>query len=140
LRTATRSRAPWSDARCSRATARISSRCSARPTTTSSCSSSRGPRRSSRGRTPVGPCEALVELRVPDAAVLRDVLAELDDAQTGDRYDIWELALGTEGEIVRRRRAADPRFEVEQYPSREVTLQSNFHGIAEAHPRLYRSR
>jgi hypothetical protein len=65
----------------------------------------------------VEPFDALLEVCVPDEAVLRDVLAQLENSQTGACHDVRQLALETEEEIGRLRHRVDPHFDVEQYAS-----------------------
>jgi hypothetical protein len=79
----------------------------------------------------VEPFDLIVELDIPDETVLRDVLAVLEDTGSDARYDVRELFLDTEAQLVRLRPAADPQLDVEQYAHRAATLESHFRLIEE---------
>jgi hypothetical protein len=66
------------------------------------------------------------------------VLAQFEDTHTGQRYDVRQLFLDTENELVRLRKVADPFYEVLQYPSKSVTLKTNFELIARANSDNYK--
>ena len=85
----------------------------------------------------VQPFDMIIELDIPDEIVLRDVLAQLEDPETGVKYDVRDLTLDTEKELVRLQRASDPTFDIIQFPSRSVTLKVNFDLIRKENEGIY---
>jgi hypothetical protein len=85
----------------------------------------------------VEPFDTLIEFDISDETVLRDVLAALEDPETGNNYDVRELFLDTEIQLVRLHPVKDPFFDIEQYAVRSVTLENNFKIIGEAKKDLY---
>lgn len=83
------------------------------------------------------PFDMIIELDISDEIVLRDVLAQLEDQETGNKYDIRTLKLETESQLVNLKRASDPYFNIIQYPSRSVTLKTNFNLIKEKNQEIY---
>lgn len=83
-------------------------------------------------RSVLKPFDMIIELDVDDEVVLRDVLAELEDSSDGSRYDVRQLFLDKEEELVRLRSIPDPNFDVLQYPTRAITMKMNFQLIAES--------
>lgn len=83
------------------------------------------------------PFDKIIELDISDEIVLRDVLAQLEDQETGSKYDIRTLKLETEGQLVNLHRISDPYFDIIQYPSRSVTMKANFDLIREKNEDKY---
>ena len=86
----------------------------------------------------IRPFDMIIELDVDDEIVIRDVLAELEDSRDGAKYDVRQMFLDKEEDLVRLTRVADPNFDVLQYPSRSITMKANFNLIAETNKDLFR--
>ncbi|OHS95535.1 hypothetical protein TRFO_10411 [Tritrichomonas foetus] len=85
----------------------------------------------------IDPFDMIIELDISDEIVLRDVLAVLEDPETGEKFDIRELSLDTENQLVRLEKANDPYYDIIQFPSRSVTLKANFDLIKNDNSEIY---
>ncbi|OHS94347.1 hypothetical protein TRFO_11208 [Tritrichomonas foetus] len=79
----------------------------------------------------IEPFDMVIELDISDETVLRDVLAELEDPENGNKYDIRNLDLDTVAPLVRLQKVSDPHYDIIQFAPRSTTMKANF-GLIES--------
>jgi len=83
------------------------------------------------------PFDNIIELDLDDESILRDVTSRFVDPTNGNLYDIRYLSIEDENQIIRIKPSDDPYFDIPQFPSRSVTLKTNYEIIAKSNPSIF---
>ena len=79
----------------------------------------------------IEPFDLIIEVNIPDEIVLRDVLSQYCDQESGEVYDLRNLTVDTVSTLVNLERVSDSSFDILQYAIRSATLKSNFEMLSE---------
>ncbi|KAH0802783.1 sperm flagellar protein 2 isoform X1 [Histomonas meleagridis] len=85
----------------------------------------------------MNPFDMIIELDISNEIILRDVLSQVYNTETNEQYDIRNINLNTESEIVKLENVPDPKFDIIQFPLRTSTMKTNFQIIQQKFSNIY---
>lgn len=89
--------------------------------------------------TEIQPFDKVVELDADDNLIVGDAFAGFLDPETGEKYDVRTLNIQDENQITRLQPVEDPLLDIPQFPTRSITMKTNFNLIAQQFANAYES-